>query len=192
MRWICAGVVAAGLFLGCSDDGSNGTGNAGSGGHAGGHAGAGGSVGGGGISGGAGGGLGGAPTAATTFAFDTGTDQFILDTFANPGPYTDGNPQNVGGVSNGATAPTVEFDNSAGKPADGSLKIKVTFNDFNQTITVRRAYTPSATVNLAGKTVTAQIKLDSGTFSGIVHLMALSSPSTPPAPGYFFAQGDSK
>src|SRR4051812_25479418 len=102
MKWIYAGFVAAGLLaLGCSDD-SGGGGAAGSGGHAGGSAGSGGSAGG-------AGGHGGAPAAATTFAFATDTEGFILDTFANPGPYNDGNPQNVGGVPNGATTPVVDF-----------------------------------------------------------------------------------
>jgi hypothetical protein len=132
-------------------------------------------------------------TASMTFAFMSGMDGFALDTFANAGPYTDGNPQNIGGVPNGAGAPAVSFDGADGMPDQGSAHIAATFNGFNQTVTVRQIYQPTQTIDLASKTVTAQVKLDAGgTFTGIVHLMALSSPSPPnPAPGYYFAQGDS-
>ena len=179
MKSSCFLVVAAAGLLGlaCSDDSSE-TGSGGHGGH--GVGGTGGSA----VIGGAGGGGGGGGSApAMTFKFTTDTEGFAVDTFANQGPYTDGNPQNIGGVSNGAAMPTATFDNDHGMPDDGSIEITTTFNDFNQTVTVRRVYQPAQTVNLAGKVVTAQIKLaDGDKFSGIVHLMALSSPSTPRRP----------
>jgi len=190
MKSSCFVVVAtAGLLvLACSDDSSE-TGSGGQGGH--GVGGSGGAA----VIGGAGGGGGqaGGAAPAMTFKFTADTEGFALDTFANPGPYTDGNPQNIGGVPNGAAMPTATFDNDHGMPDDGSIRIKATFNAFNQTVTVRRVYQPSQTVNLTGKVVTAQIKLaDGDKFTGIVHLMALSSPSPPnPTPGYYFAQGDS-
>jgi hypothetical protein len=132
-------------------------------------------------------------TPAMSFTFESGMDGFALDTFANAGPYVDGNPQNIGGVPNGAGPPAVTFDGADGMPSQGSAHITATFNDFNQTVTVRRIYQPTDTIALNGRTITAQIKLDAGAgFTGIVHLMALSSPSPPnPGPGYYFAQGDS-
>jgi hypothetical protein len=183
-------VATAGLLaLACSDSDSGETGSGGQGGH--GVAGAGGGA----IIGGAGGGGGqaGAAASATAFKFSADTEGFAVDTFANPGPYTDGNPQNIGGVPNGADTPTATFDDSRGMPDNGSIRVKATFNEFNQTVTLRRTYQPAQTVNLTGKVVTAQIKLaDGDKFTGIVHLMALSSPSPPnPGPGYYFAQGDS-
>ncbi len=187
MKLFCLGLVAAGglLALSCSDDSGETSGSGGTGGRAGGSV-----AGSGGGPGGSGGAVSVLPPA--TFPFTDSTDGFALDTFANSGPFTDGNPQNIGGVPNGTTTPVVAFDSHEGMPDDGSVRITATFNDFNQTVTVRRVYPPNQTIDLTGKTVTAQIKLDSGTFTGIVHLMTLSTPSPPnPAPGYYFAQGDS-
>ena len=147
MKSSCFLVVAAAGLLGlaCSDDSSE-TGSGGHGGH--GVGGTGGSA----VIGGAGGGGGGGGSApAMTFKFTADTEGFAVDTFANQGPYTDGNPQNIGGVSNGAAMPTATFDNDHGMPDDGSIKITTTFNDFNQTVTVRRVYQPAQTVNLSGQ-----------------------------------------
>jgi len=191
--WCFAVVAIAGLFaIACSDSSSD-TGAGGHGGQGFGGGGSGGSAVIGGTGGGAGGQGGGVTAAAMSFKFSSDTEGFAIDTFANAGPYTDGNPQNIGGVPNGADMPTSAFDSGSGKPDNGSLRIKITFNDFNQTVTVRRAYLSNQTVNLTGKTVTAQVKLASGDkFTGIVHLMALSSPAPPnPTPGYYFGQGES-
>jgi hypothetical protein len=179
----CASVgVLVGLF-GCSSGSGN---NAGSGGH------------GGGGSGGTGGrgGSGGnvdASTDATTgslnITFMNDTEGFAIDPFANQPPFGPGNPQNIGGVPNGAAAPMAVFDGAEGMPTPGSLQITATFTDFNQTVSVPKIYTP--TINLRGKRITAQVRLDTGSFTGLVHLFALSSPSVGDAAGYFFAQGNS-
>jgi hypothetical protein len=165
-----AAAIGSGAALGCSDNNAAPDG--------GGQAGGGGSD---------------ATQPSMSFGFANGMDGFALDTFANAGPYTGGNPQNIGGVPNGAGTPAVTFDGAEGMPSSGSARITATFNDFNQTVTVRQIYQPTQTIDLAGKTVTAEVRLDAGgTFTGTVHLMALSSPSPPnPAPGYYFAQGDS-
>lgn len=127
------------------------------------------------------------------FPFLADADGFALDTFSTPGPYTNGNPQNLGGALDAAVAPTAAFDGSVGMPAPGSLAITAMFSDFNQTVNVRRLYAATATISLAGKILTAQVRLDPGsTFTGSVHLVALSTPSPPAAaPGYYFAQGNS-
>jgi hypothetical protein len=192
---VTAAGLAAGLALVTAGCGGGSNNNAGTGGH-------------GGQIGGSGGGSGGSTPSdgsmsdttsevplgtALSFPFTTDAEGFAVDTFSNPGPYTDGNPQNLGGAMDASAHPTAAFDGSTGMPTAGSLVMTATFTDFNQTLNVRKVYPNSGTINLAGKIVTAQIRLDTGsTFSGTVHLMALSSPSPPkPAPGYFFAQGNS-
>jgi len=133
------------------------------------------------------------PGTTIIFPFMSDADWWALDTFSNPGPYTDGNPQNLGGALDASVHPMASWDGTAGMPDPGALLITATFTDFNQTVNVHRPYPATATISLAGKILTAQIRLDPGaSFTGIAHLFALSTPSPPkPAPGYFFAQGNS-
>src|SRR5262245_21378770 len=62
-------------------------------------------------------------TPSMSLAFMNGMDGFALDTFANAGPYVNGNPQNIGGVPNGAGTPAVAFDGANGMPDQGSAQI---------------------------------------------------------------------
>ena len=197
-RGLCAALalVLAVTTAACgSDDNSGGAGGqiGGLGGHDGGTVGAG---------GGGGAGVGGGaidansdapPSAALSFPFTADTEGFALDTFANPGPYTDGNPQNLGGALDASAPPVVSFDGAVGMPAPGAVLITATFTDFNQTVNVHRVYPSTATISLAGKILTAQVRLNAGShFTGTVHLFALSTPSpSRPAPGFYFAQGNS-
>jgi hypothetical protein len=184
MKFLACSVVAVVGLFGCSSGSSN---NAGSGGHGGGGAG------GQGIGGQDGGGItdGNSERATATLnvGFMSDTEGFAVDTFPNLPPFGPGNPQNIGGVPNGAAAPDAVFDGAVGMPTPGSLHITATFTDFNQTVSVRNIYSP--TINLAGKRITAMVRLDSGSFSGLAVLFALSSPSLGDAAGYFFAQGNS-
>jgi hypothetical protein len=180
--------IAAG---GCGSSNNNG----GAGGLAAG-AGGGGGTGPGGI--GAGGqGVGGNVPLGTTvnYPFMGNADGFALDTFTNPGPYTDGNPQNLGGALDAGVLPVVGFDSAVGMPMAGSLTITAQFTDFNQTVNVRRVNltaVPPQTISLSGKILSAEVRLDPGSAStATVHLFALSTPSPPrAAPGYYFAQGN--
>ncbi len=180
-------VIAVACGWSCSSNNNGATGTGGRGGSAG--------LSGTGLSAGASG-TGGATLGSGTvnFTFLNDTEGFAVDTFANAGPFSENNPQNIGGVPNGAAEPMALFDGTAGMPTPGSVQVTATFNDFNQTVTVRLPYQAAQTIDLTGRTITAQVRLDpgSGSFTGVVHLMALSSPSPPkPAPGYYFAQGNS-
>ena len=188
--------LVAGLLLavvGCGGGGSAG-GKGGAGG-TGGAAGAGGS---GGIQEAGAGGTGGAHDAAVdvavdagaplSFTFNTDAEVFQLDTFASTSPL------NLAATTpDGGAGPTLAFDGTTGMPAAGSLKITATFTDYFQMVSVTRQIT-GATLNLAGKTVTAQVMLGgaatagdggatdggstsgSSSFSGFVVLFASSAP----------------
>jgi len=188
-------VAMAAASCGSSNNGGAG-GQTGAGGHGGGAVN--GAGGGGGQAAGVGGHTGGPPDAASdaaptalSFPFTSDAEGFALDTTPIPGPYTDGNPQNLGGAIDAGPLPVVGFDSAFGMPP-GSLTITATFTDFNQTVNVRRvnlSSVPPGTISLIGKTLTAMVRLDPGTTTtATVHLFALSTPSPH---GYYFAQGNS-
>src|SRR4029079_8463441 len=60
----------------------------------------------------------------------------------------------------GGTAPTITHDTAVGNPDNGSAKITVTFTDYGQSVIVSGNINPW--VNLTGKTVTAKLRLDTG------------------------------
>ena len=193
---------AVGLFLsGASCGSSGGGGAAGAGGHAGtGGGGAGGAHDGGGGTGGQGGardaGMDLAADSAVgsvNFTFNTDMQGFAIDPFASP--------TNLGagaGTGDGGAAPTALFDGTIGMPTPGSAHITATFTAFNQVLIVMATYQVGLPLNLTGKVLSAQIKLDgpgtsadggsggSSSFSGIVHLYALS---TVDGVSFFAAEG---
>jgi len=195
MMAVLATSSAVGLFLGGAGCGSSGGGGAaGAGGHAG-TGGAGGAHDAAAGSGGAGGAHdGGMDLAADTavgsvnFTFNTDTQGFMIDPFISP--------TNLGaGAADGGAGPVVAFDGTTGMPTPGSLHITATFTEFNQVLIVMETYQVGLPLNLTGKTLSAQIRLDggaadggggSGSFSGIVHLYALS---TVDGVSFFAAEG---
>src|SRR3954468_16435785 len=153
LSWIA---LATALAFGCSSGGGGGTGKGGAGGNKDG----GGGSGGGGNKDAAPDGTGGnkdaaldtgdAGNPALKFTWDTGNSSaelFDIDTFATVSPV------NLGAPGDGGTAPTLMFDSQVGMPVPGSLKLTVTFTDYNQTVTIRHVFPNSGTAKLAGKTV---------------------------------------
>jgi hypothetical protein len=199
LSWIA---LATALAFGCSSGGGGGTGKGGAGGNKDGGSGGGGGAGG--NKDAAAGGSGGATDAhldsadsgdaanpALKFTWDTansGGELFEIDTFPTVSPV------NLGATPDGGSGPVLTFDSQVGMPVPGSLKLTVTFTDYNQTVTIRHVFMNNATAKLGGKTVTGQIRLDAGSaaFKGVAHLIALSTP-TPNDAGasYIYAQGNS-
>jgi hypothetical protein len=155
--------------------GTAGSGTAGSG--AGGSAGASGGTGGANNDGGTG-------TAAFSFTFDKDTEGFGFNTF---NPSTGGNVDD----GDGGSKPTLTWDNSIGSPsstpATGSLKLDVTFTDYNQFALVSSGTKPW--INGTGKTATVWVLLDAvdggHTFGGGVQLEASSGTSFAGASGAY-------
>jgi hypothetical protein len=199
------GAGATGLLLttggGCGGGGSGGSGGTG------GHGGTGGSLdaaAGSGGHGGSGGADAGGDVAADThpgsdaavgsvsYTFNTGDEGFAID----PVPGT--NPTNLGAPMDGGTAPTIAFDSATGMPNPGSLHITATFTDYNQVVNVRIVLS-AGTVNLTGKTLTGEVRLDAppgadasaaGAFTGMTQLYVVTSPSPPaPSPGFYYGNG---
>jgi hypothetical protein len=130
------------------------------------------------------------PLTTLSFAFDTNSQGFDVDRTITADPI------NLGVLSvDGGSLVTSDFDPLVGSPAPGSLHIDATFTDYNQVAAVRRVYPNSLAINLTGRTITAQIRLDadpdggSAAFSGQARLFALSTPTLPV--GFFLAEGGS-
>ena len=141
---------------GGSSSGSGGT-NTGSGGTSTGSGGA--STGNGGTSAGSGGG--GVATdagagASFGYTFDATMQGFGLNNYV-PGP-----PQKNLAAPDSGASPTLVFDPLEGSPTPGSLKLTASFTDFSQLVDVAVGIQPA--VNLAGKTIHALVRLNSGTF----------------------------
>jgi hypothetical protein len=69
----------------------------------------------------------------------------------------------------GGTGPALTFDSTAGDPANGSAKLVIPFNSYNQQLDTQINLSP--TVDLTGKTLHAKVRLDSGTFTaGYINL----------------------
>lgn len=166
------------------------TGTAGSGGAAagtsGGTAGSGGSTAGsGGHAGGAGGSNtdGGTGTAAFSFTFDKNAEGFGFNTF---NPSAGGNVDDI----DGGTKPTLTWDGTVGSPSStptGSLKLDVTFTDYNQFALISSGTKPW--MNGTGKTAQVWVLLeavDGGhAFGGGVQLEASSGTSFAGASGAY-------
>ena len=206
MAMLSVSGVAGLLFTGAGCGSSGGSG--GTGGTGGTHD-AGGGAGGSGGTGGAGGthdaAVGDAATDAAlstiNFTFDTSTQGFLIDNNAAT------NPVNLGaGSVDGGSGPTLSFDSTTGMPTAGSLNLDVTFTDYSQVVMVKLDYQLGSLQNLAGKTLTAQIRLDgpatptdggssgdaaagdaaagdgggstttSSSFTGVAHLFVLTTP----------------
>lgn len=163
-----ASVLALGLAtVGCGSD-SNGGGTGGAGARDGGVTGTGGG-------GGGGGGAGGTVNLKINYTFDTTVQGFALNTYCEMA--------NLGGVPTSdagaqpctvpASPPTVTLEPADGSPSPGSLKVTVTFSDFNQYADV--IINPTMPVDLTGRTLRAKAKLVSatgGTFTGGAQLHA--------------------
>jgi hypothetical protein len=129
------------------------------------------------------------------FTFATSDDMVRIDTFQTTSPFNIGANTPDGGV-----APTATFDPGVGLPTPGSLDISATFTDFNQVLSVRRAYASTTTVDLTGKTLTAKVRLDSpmtdagvSALTGRIYLFILTTPvaAVDGGPTFLFAQGPS-
>jgi hypothetical protein len=126
-------------------------------------------------------------TTALSFTFDTSNQGFEID------PFPTTNPVNLGAPLDGAVLAMSAFDSAIGMPTPGSLNITATFTDASQVVAVRHVYATGATVNLAGKVLHAQVRLDStgSAFSGGVQLYALSTPVTADGgAGFYYARGN--
>jgi hypothetical protein len=169
---------------------TGGSGGSGTGGGAGGTAGSGSggaAGGGGGAKGGAGGAGntdGGATTAAAfAFTFDKDTQGFGFNTF---NPSAGGNVDDI----DGGTKPTLTWDNTVGSPGStptGSLKLDVTFTDYNQFVLLSSGTKPW--INGTGKTAQVWILLDAvdggHQFAGGIQLEASSGTSFAGASGAY-------
>ena len=181
-------VMAATVALGVVGCGSSNSTTSGSGGKTG-TGGAGGLAAGTGGAGGAIAGTGGVAPPDFSYTFDTSVQGFVLNNFAdntsvnlagNYPPVTpppadggsdagagDGGGADGGGADAGGPAivkPTLEFDGTTGSPSPGSLKVSVTFTDFNQYVDAVLNL-PSPT-NFTGKIFHARLQHTSGDFSG--------------------------
>jgi hypothetical protein len=124
---------------------------------------------------------GGTSTAAFSFTFDKNTEGFSFNTF---------NPSSGGNVDDidGGTKPTLVWDNTVGSPSStptGSLKLEVTFTDYNQFTLISSGTKPW--INGTGKTATVWVLLDAvdggHSFGGGVQLEASSGTSFAGASG---------
>jgi len=115
---------------------------------------------------------GGTSTAAFSFTFDKNTEGFIFNNY---------NPAGGGNVdtTDGGTKPTLTWDNTVGSPSStptGSLKLDVTFTDYNQFALISSGTKPW--MNGSGKTATVWVLLDAvdggHTFGGGIQLEASS------------------
>lgn len=68
------------------------------------------------------------------------------------------------GVDGGFSGTVVELDPADGSPVNGSVKLTIPFTEFGQQMMFAQNYSPG--LNMAGATITAQIKLDSGLLTG--------------------------
>jgi len=138
-------------------------------------AGSGGSAGSGGKGGSAGGGVGGAGGGGGTtlshkvdHEFATGLEMFALNDYADPnhvnlaGKYaTDGGTDAAATDGGAAAGPKLEFDSAVGSPSPGSMKITVTYTNYDQYVDV--VINPSPLLDLSGgRTLHAMVMLDSG------------------------------
>jgi hypothetical protein len=167
-RLMVAGLFALGAAgvaspnAGCSSGESGGGGGTGGGGGHVGHAGAAGAV---------------APV--INYTFDSDLQTWALTT------YVDSNYVNLGaatepdsGVSlDGGTLPTVSFDDSAGQPDPGAMKVTASFTDFKQYVDV--SVNIPAPKSLVNRVLHAKVELVSGTFSGGVQLHVSSGLTAP-------------
>jgi hypothetical protein len=98
---------------------------------------------------------GGASEATFAYTFDTSAQGFGFNTYVST------TTTNLAAPDSGSTA-TAVFDSTAGEPTPGSLKVTASFTDYKQFIDV--VVSPMPPLALAGKTIHAKIRLNSGTF----------------------------
>lgn len=195
-------VLALTLSLVACGSSSSSSGTGGGPGTGGGLASTGGKSGGTGGAGGAVAGTGGAALPDFYHPFDTTTESFILNDYpdisqlnlAGTYPGTDGGTDAaVGDGGAPFTKPTLVFDSTVGSPAPGSLKVSVTFTDYNQYVDV--VLNLPAPLDLTGKTVHGKLQRTSGEFSGGAQLHVTTGANydtyvsfpfaIPPTPGTF-------
>jgi hypothetical protein len=126
---------------------------------------------------------GGTSTAAFSFTFDKNIEGFGFNTF---NPSTGGNVDDI----DGGTKPTLTWDNTVGSPSStptGSLKLEVTFTDYNQFALISSGTKPW--INGTGKTASVWVLLDAidggHTFGGGIQLEASSGTSFAGASGAY-------
>jgi hypothetical protein len=110
-------------------------------------------------------GSGGGPTVPPGISdtFDSSTQGFTLNNYADPGA------TNLGSPTSGST-PTAIFDGVNGDPDPGSLEVTATFTAYNQYVDAIVGVSPAA--DLTGKILHAKVMLTQGAFTGGVQLHA--------------------
>jgi len=104
-------------------------------------------------------------TPTLAYNFDGATQGFALSTFTDV--------YNLATPGATSTPPTLGFDSLDGNPALGSLRVGATYTTYGQYADV--IYSFASPLDLSGRLLRAKVKLDAGSYPGIIIFHASSS-----------------
>ncbi len=122
----------------------------------------------GGMGGGGGSNANGAIVGSPLATFDTGLDGFMFGTYDEP--------PNLNGASSKMHG-TLSFDNGAGNPTPGSLKVVAPYSGANQYVDVQKSFGTANPQDWTGKTLHVRIRASEGTFKGGAQVYAITTGS---------------
>jgi hypothetical protein len=111
--------------------------------------------------------------------FNTTSEGFLLDDYADKAQINLNDPTNPANAGN--PAPTLAFDGTQGSPSPGSIAVMAPYSGPNQYVDIQKTFGTNNYQDWTGKTLYVRIKVTSGVFKGGVQLYVKTGGT------YFFA-----